>query len=366
MSRYARQLALPQVGPEGQRRLGRARMLVVGAGGLGSPALLYLAAAGVGHITVIDDDRVDVTNLHRQVIHDTAGVGQKKVDSAAARLRALNPEIEIATIDARVDARMARDLVGAFDLVLDGTDNFGTRYALSDACAERRIPYVYGSVQGFEGQAAVLCTGDAPCYRCLFREAPPPGTVPSCGELGVLGVVPGLVGTIQATEAVKLVLGIGQPLVGRLLMIDAARARLHEVELARDPACPACGTTAPAEEGKRRMGSDRDVEEERPVTPVELKAQLDSGDRPVLLDVREPQEWEIAHLTGATHMPMGSIPDRVAELDPESEIVVYCHHGVRSAAVVDWLRAAGFRRVHNLAGGIDRWSLDVDPTLPRY
>lgn len=368
--RYARHVALPQVGAAGQRRIAAGRILVVGAGGLGSPVLLYLAAAGVGAITVADDDTVALSNLQRQVLHDTAGVGRLKVDSAAERLAALNADTSITVIPDRVGAGNAARVVAGMDVVVDGSDNFATRFALSDACAAARIPYVYGSVQGFEGQAAVLCDGDAPCYRCLFPEPPPVGSVPACGEAGVLGTLPGIIGTIQATEVLKILAGAGDVLRGRLLIVDGLRMRFHEVALQRDRRCAACGEV-PAPHPRSvvqqvptvevsAMGAHEDI------SPVELRQRLDAGDPLLVLDVREPAEWQIARIEGARHLPMGRVQAEAASLDPDAETVVYCHHGARSASVAGWLRRSGFTNVHNLAGGIDRWSIDVDPSVARY
>jgi sulfur-carrier protein adenylyltransferase/sulfurtransferase len=363
--RYARHIALPGVGLEGQQRIRDGRVLVVGAGGLGSPVLLYLAAAGVGHLTIADDDHVAVSNLQRQVVHDTASAGRLKVESAAARLRALNPDVEVTALAARIGAREARTLVAGFDVVVDGSDNFDTRYALSDACAAERVAYVYGSVQGFAGQVAVLCTGDAPCYRCMHPEPPPPGSVPACSESGVLGSLPGIVGTIQATETLKLLTGAGEPLAGRLLLVDGMRMRFHEVALARDPECRACSPARAVRDTTLTTTEDV-MDGNEDLTPEELKGRLDAGDPLVVIDVREPAEWQIAHLDMARHLPMARVQAEVGTLDPAAETVVYCHHGARSAAVASWLRRAGFARVHNLAGGIDRWSREVDPAMPRY
>lgn len=367
--RYARHVALPQFGADGQRRITAGRVLVVGAGGLGSPVLLYLAAAGVGTITIADDDTVAVSNLQRQVLHDTASVGRPKVDVAAERMAALNDDSRVVTIAHRVDSANAPRLVEGMHLVVDGSDNFETRFALSDACAMARIPYVYGSVQGFEGQVAVLCDADAPCYRCLFPEPPPAGSVPACRETGVLGTVPGIVGTIQATEALKVLTGAGETLRGRLLIVDGLRMRFHEVELRRNPDCPACGDRASRPDRPARRNPELEVpamDVHEDISPLELRRRLDAGDELVVIDVREPAEWELARIAGARHLPMGRVQAEVSSLDPGAETVVYCHHGARSASVAGWLRRAGFANVHNLAGGIDRWSTDVDPSVARY
>ncbi|MBA3891727.1 MAG: molybdopterin-synthase adenylyltransferase MoeB [Gemmatimonadaceae bacterium] len=368
--RYARHIALPQVGAEGQRRIASGRVLVVGAGGLGSPVLLYLAAAGVGSITVIDDDTVSISNLQRQVVHDTARAGDPKVESARARMVALNPGIAVTAVAKRIDSTNAASLVSGADVVVDGSDSFETRFALSDACAAARIPYVYGSVQGFEGQASLLCDADAPCYRCLFPEPPPPGTVPACREAGVLGTLPGIVGTIQATEVLKVLAGIGETLRGRLLLIDGLHMRFHEVALRRNPDCRACGRAAGARERTMDVTAatreDATMDAHADMSPAELRQRLDAGDSLVVIDVREPAEWEIGHIEGARHLPMGRVQAEVASLDPTAEMVVYCHHGSRSGSVAGWLRRSGFTNVHNLAGGIDRWSVEVDPAVARY
>lgn len=362
--RYARHIALPDIGIEGQRRIRAGRVLVVGAGGLGSPALLYLAAAGTGHITVVDDDRVSLSNLQRQVLHDTAAVGRLKVEVAAARMRALNPDIEVTPVAERLEPASAAARVSGFDVVIDGSDNFPTRYALSDACAAAAIPYVYGSAQGFDGQAAVLCGAEAPCYRCLFPEPPPPGSVPACGETGVLGAIPGIIGTIQAAETIKLLTRGGQVLAGRLLLVDGLRMRFHEVAVERQRDCAGCRHRRP---GIPAMPPPRsDTMEEKDITPVELKARLDAGEPVVVIDVREPGEWQVGHLAVARHIPLGRVREEAGALDPAAPTVVYCHHGMRSATAADWLRRSGFTRVQNLVGGIDRWSTDVDPSVPRY
>jgi len=372
--RYSRHLILPDVGLEGQRRLKAARVLLVGAGGLGSPAALYLAAAGVGTLGLVDFDVVDVTNLQRQVLHGTADVGRPKLDSAADRLTDINPHVDLERFETRLTSANALDIIREFDLVVDGTDNFPTRYLVNDACVLAGRPNVYGSIFRFEGQASVFATTDGPCYRCLFREPPPPGLVPSCAEGGVLGVLPGLVGTIQATEAVKLILGIGEPLIGRLLLVDALRAQFRTLTLRRDPSCPACGT--------RELTTLIDYEEfcglrgaaaeevaapvVRELTPREVADKVARGDDFDLIDVREPHEYAIARIAGARLIPLATLPERLDTLDPAREIVVHCKVGGRSARAVRALQAAGFRQVWNLAGGITRWSDDVDPSVPKY
>jgi len=371
LQRYARHLSLPGVGLDGQRRLKRARVLIVGVGGLGSPAALYLAAAGVGQLGVVDFDAVDVSNLQRQILHGTGDVGRRKTASARDRLYDVNPHVRVETYDERLTARTALDVIREYDVVVDGTDNFATRYLTNDACVILGRPNVYASVFRFEGQASVFATPDGPCYRCLFPEPPPAGSVPSCAEGGVLGVLPGVLGAIQATEAIKLITGVGESLAGRLLLVDAARMDFRTVRLQRDPQCPACGTREITElvDYDALCGAAPTDEEERGVreiTPRELAAKLARGEAFDLLDVREPHEFQLARIPGARLVPLGAFALAVPSLDPEREVVVHCHHGVRSAAAAEYLQAQGFRRVWNLAGGIDRWSEEVDPAVPRY
>ena len=367
LARYSRHLILPDVGVEGQKRLKAARVLLVGAGGLGSPLALYLSAAGVGTLGIVDFDKVDVTNLQRQVVHGTADVGRSKIDSAAERIYDINPYVNVERFETRLTSENALEIIREFDIVVDGTDNFATRYLVNDACVILGKPNVYGSIFRFEGQASVLATPEGPCYRCLFREPPPPGLVPSCAEGGVLGVLPGLVGTIQATEAIKLILGIGEPLIGRLLLVDALTAQFRTVKIRRDPTCPACGT----HEIQELIDYDAFCGAPEPLTvkeltPRELAEKLRRGDDFDLIDVREPFEWEIAHIEGARLVPLSTFPDAIKELDASREIVVQCKVGGRSARAADALIAAGFRNVWNLAGGITRWSDDVDPTVVKY
>jgi sulfur-carrier protein adenylyltransferase/sulfurtransferase len=372
--RYSRHLILPDVGLEGQQKLKAARVLLVGAGGLGSPAALYLAAAGVGTLGLVDFDVVDVTNLQRQILHGTRDVGRPKLESATARIADINPYVRVERFDTRLTSSNALDIIRDFDLVVDGTDNFPTRYLVNDACVLAGRPNVYGSIFRFEGQASVFATADGPCYRCLFREPPPPGLVPSCAEGGVLGVLPGLVGTIQATEAIKLILGIGDTLVGRLLLVDALRMQFRTVSLRRDPACPACGTReltalADYEEfcGIRQAAAATVAAPALPeIAPQELAAKLARGDDFDLIDVREVQEYEIARIDGARLIPLGQVTDALPSLDHTREVVVMCKSGIRSARVVRLLQNAGFNRVWNLAGGITRWSDDVDPGVAKY
>jgi adenylyltransferase/sulfurtransferase len=366
--RYSRHLLLPQVGAEGQRRLKGARVLLVGAGGLGSPAALYLAAAGVGTLGLVEFDRVDVTNLQRQVLHGTADVGRKKIDSARERLAELNPLVAVEPHDARLSAANALDIIGAYDLVVDGSDNFPTRYLVNDACVLTGRVNVYGSVFRFDGQASVFATADGPCYRCLFPEPPPPGTVPDCEEGGVLGVLPGLVGMIQATEALKLILGEGEPLAGRLLLVDALRMQFRTLRFARDPECPACGTRTLGEliDYESFCGVSATADAVAEVSPKEFAAERARGAPVLLLDVREPQEWELARLEGARLVPLGTLEAAIPSLDRAADIVVYCKSGARSANAVRKLRDAGFAKVRNLAGGIRRWREEVDPAVPKY
>ena len=373
LQRYHRHLILPEVGDAGQRRLKAARVLLVGAGGLGSPAALYLAAAGVGQLGIIDADDVELSNLQRQVIHGTADISRAKVVSAEHRVRALNPHVEVVAHRARLTSSNAMELLANYDVVVDGSDNFATRYLINDACVLLEKPNVYGSVLRFEGQASVFSSGDGPCYRCLFREPPPPGLVKNCAESGVLGVVPGLIGVIQAAEAIKLITGIGEPLVGRLLLVDALRMQFRTINLAKDPGCVACGRREitslldyEAFCGISGEEVERAAEADEEITPVALASRLERGDVPLLLDVREPYEWAIARLPGARLVPLNRLPDALDTLNRSEEIVVYCHHGLRSAAAVEWLREEGFGLARNLAGGIDRWTRDVDRSMRRY
>jgi molybdopterin/thiamine biosynthesis adenylyltransferase/rhodanese-related sulfurtransferase len=374
IERYARHLILPDVGVEGQQRLKAARVLIVGAGGLGSPVALYLAAAGVGTLGVVDFDVVDISNLQRQILHGTKDVGRSKLESARARLRDVNPHVRVETYETRLTSANALDIIGDYDIVIDGTDNFATRYLTNDACVLLGKPNVYGSIFRFEGQASVFGMPDGPCYRCLFPEPPPPGSVPSCAEGGVFGVLPGIVGTIQATETIKLILGIGETLAGRLLLIDAQSMQFRAMTLRKDPACPACGTrTITAlidyDEFCGAPGADamHDVDDVLEITPRELASRLGRADNSFdLIDVREPYEWAIARIDGARLIPLGQIPKSLPSLDKTREIVLMCRSGVRSADAARFMQAHGFSRVKNLAGGILRWSSDVDPRVPRY
>lgn len=371
--RYSRHLIIPDVALGGQRKLKASRVLLVGAGGLGSPLALYLAAAGVGTLGLVDFDVVDATNLHRQVLHGTKDVGRPKLESARDRIADINPHVHVETYDTQLTSQNALEILRDYDVVVDGTDNFPTRYLTNDACVILGKPNVYGSIFRFEGQASVFATENGPCYRCLFREPPPPGLVPSCAEGGVLGILPGIIGTIQATETIKLLLGIGEPLIGRLLLFDALRMRARTMQLRRDPTCPACGTREITELidyeefcGVRQAAKAESGNAVPEITPRELAERLRAGDDLDVIDVREPHEWDIARIEGARLIPLGTIAESLPTIDSTRDIVVHCRTGVRSAKAVRQLQAAGFTRVWNLAGGIARWSDDVDPTIPKY
>jgi len=368
--RYSRHLILPEVGPEGQRRLKAARVALIGAGGLGSPASLYLAAAGVGTLGLVDFDLVDATNLQRQIVHGTVAVGTSKVDSADQRLRDLNPHVQVETFDTRLTSGNALEILRDFDVVLDGSDNFPTRYLVNDACVMLGKPNAYGSIFRFEGQASVFYAEAGPCYRCLFREPPPPGLVPSCAEGGVLGVLPGIIGSIQALETMKLILGKGSTLIGRLILFDALNLTFRELKLRKDPQCPVCGehpTVTELIDYEAFCGVGAAPAYEGPeVTATQLAQELEKNPELVLIDVREPHEWEICHIEGATLIPLGQLPERLNQLDGHQEIVTHCHRGMRSMQALAILRAAGFSRVRSLNGGIDAWSAHVDPSVPRY
>jgi sulfur-carrier protein adenylyltransferase/sulfurtransferase len=369
--RYSRHLIIPEVGVEGQRRLKDARVLMVGAGGLGSPIGLYLAAAGVGRLGIVEADVVDVTNLQRQVLHGTKDVGRKKVESARDRIRDVNPHVDVVPHEAWLTSENALELIRDYDLVVDGTDNFATRYLVNDACVLLGKPNVYGSIFRFEGQSTVFCTAEGPCYRCLYPEPPPPGLVPSCAEGGVLGILPGLVGLIQATEAVKLVTGIGAPLVGRLLLVDALGMQFRTVKLRKDPRCPACGTREIKELiDYQQFCGIRPGEDETAGVPTltvgELDARRRRGEALDLVDVREVHEWDIGRIEGARLAPLSRFADALKTFDSAQDVVLYCRSGVRSAKAVKVLQEAGFRRVWNLDGGILAWSEEIDPTVPRY
>ncbi len=368
--RYSRHLILPEVGPEGQRRLKGSRVLLVGAGGLGSPAALYLAAAGVGTIGLVDFDAVDATNLQRQILHGTRYLGRSKLESARDRLMDLNPHVQVECFPVRLTSENAPEILRDFEVILDGSDNFPTRYLVNDACVLMGKPNSYGAIFRFEGQASVFYAEAGPCYRCLYPEPPPPGLVPSCAEGGVLGVLPGIVGSIQALEAIKLLLGKGETLVGRLLLFDALKMRFRELKLRKDPACPICGEQRTIHElidyeAFCGIGEEAEVRENE-IAPAELKEALGSESPPILLDVREPFEWEICHLQGAKLVPLKELPSRLNELDGHRQIVTYCHHGQRSMRALEILRAAGFSKVRSLKGGIDAWAQEVAPEMSRY
>src|SRR3989440_2476479 len=370
--RYSRHLIMPEVGMEGQLKLKAARVLCIGAGGLGSPLTLYLTAAGVGTLGIVDFDVVDYTNLQRQIIHTTADVGRKKLDSAEEKLKAINPFLAIRKFETRLSSENALEIFEDFDIIADGTDNFPTRYLVNDACVLTGKPNVYGSIFRFEGQASVFATEQGPCYRCLYPEPPPPGLVPSCAEGGVLGILPGLVGVIQATEVIKLVLGKGEPLIGRLLLVDALAMKFRELKLRKNPDCPVCGTHPTItklidyNEFCGIRGEEAPVETGVPEIQVEeLKRRQDAGEDIFVLDVREPHEYQICNIGGHL-IPLGDLPKRVHELDSSREIVAHCRSGVRSAKAVDFLRQTGFRKVRNLAGGILAWADRVDPKMPKY
>ncbi len=369
--RYSRHLIMPEVGVEGQQKLKAARVLCIGAGGLGSPATLYLAAAGVGTIGLVDFDVVDFSNLQRQILHGTSDVGRPKLDSARETLSDINPGVNIETHEAALTSENALDILREYDLVIDGTDNFPTRYLVNDACVLLGKPNVYGSIFRFEGQASIFAAEEGPCYRCLYAEPPPPGLVPSCAEGGVLGVLPGIIGTIQATEAVKLILGVGTPLIGRLLVFDALRMQFRELKLRKNPQCPICGEHRTIHElidyeQFCGVGHEVEVTTGAEITAGELKAKLDGGEDIFILDVREPQEYRINRIPGSMLIPLGELPQRVREIDSTREIVVHCKTGGRSAKAVEFLRGAGFRRVRNLKRGVVGWIETVDPTQPMY
>jgi sulfur-carrier protein adenylyltransferase/sulfurtransferase len=372
--RYSRHLIMPEVGMEGQLKLKQAKVLCIGAGGLGSPLALYLAAAGVGRLGIVDFDVVDFTNLQRQVMHGTADVGKPKLDSARQAVREINPNVEVVGYQTRLTSANALDLLVDFDIIVDGTDNFPTRYLVNDACVLLGKPNVYGSIFRFEGQVSVFDARQGPCYRCLYPEPPPPGLVPSCAEGGVLGVLPGIVGCIQAMEAIKLIIGQGQPLIGRLLVFDALSIRFRELKLRKNPECPVCGAqpTITRLIDYEQFCGIRD-EEHTPVitgipeiTAQEVKKMMDEKKPFVLIDVREPHEFQICRIPGSTLVPLRELPKRMHEINSAHETVVYCRSGQRSAKAVELLMKAGFQKIHNLKGGILAWSDQVDPSVPKY
>ena len=375
LSRYSRHLILPEVGVEGQRKLKAARVLCVGTGGLGSPLALYLAAAGVGTLGLVDIDVVDASNLQRQIIHSTADIGRKKLDSAEEKLKALNPALNVVKHDTLLSSANALDILKDYDVVADGTDNFPTRYLVNDACVLLGKPNAYGSIFRFEGQASVFGAKDGPCYRCLYPEPPPPGLVPSCAEGGVLGILPGLVGVIQATETIKLILGIGEPLIGRLLLVDALNMRFRQLKLRKNPECPVCGdhpTVTKLIDYQQFCGIEPASERQSAVkngipqvSPKDLKKRIDAGENLFILDVREPFEYQIANIGGVL-IPQNDVAQRIGEIDRTREIVVHCKAGGRSQRIAEYLKQSGFPKVSNLAGGILAWSDEVDPKVPKY
>ena len=372
--RYSRHLIIPEIGVEGQEKLVQAKVLLVGAGGLGSPLGLYLAAAGVGRLGIVDFDTVDFTNLQRQIIHRTEDVGRLKVESAKERINQINPDVQVTTYNTRLTRENILDILKDYDLVIDGTDNFQTRYLVNDACVFQKKPNVYGSIFRFEGQATVFSPFKGPCYRCLFPEPPPPGMVPSCAEGGVLGVLPGIIGTIQATEGIKLITGQGEPLIGRLLLFNALKMQFRSVAIKRDPDCPVCGDKPTIKElidyeqfcGLTRGEEGQGETTSYDIEPEEAKALLARDKNAVLLDVREPHEYDIVRIEGAKLIPLGELHLRVNELDTANTIVVHCHHGPRSQQAVKVLERFGFKKLKHLHGGIDAWATDVDPEMARY
>jgi molybdopterin/thiamine biosynthesis adenylyltransferase/rhodanese-related sulfurtransferase len=375
LTRYSRHLILPEVGVEGQRKLKAARVLCVGTGGLGSPLALYLAAAGVGTLGLVDLDVVDASNLQRQIIHSTADIGRKKLDSAEEKLKALNPALNVVKHETMLSSANALDILKDYDVVADGTDNFPTRYLVNDACVLLGKPNAYGSIFRFEGQASVFAAKDGPCYRCLYPEPPPPGLVPSCAEGGVLGILPGLIGVIQATEVIKLILGIGEPLIGRLLLVDALKLRFRELKLRKNPDCPVCGTHPTVTkliDYEQFCGIRPETKEEQAVkngipqlSVKDLKKRMDAGENLFILDVREPFEYQIANIGGKL-IPQGEVPQRLAEIDRNREIIVQCKSGGRSQRIAELLKESGYPKVANLSGGILAWSDQIDPSVPKY
>ena len=375
VQRYSRHLIMPEVAMEGQQKLRHARVLVVGAGGLGSPVLSYLAAAGVGTLGIVDFDTVDFTNLQRQIIYSTSDVGRPKLEAAADRIRAMNPDVRVVMHEDRLTSENALSILKEYDVVVDGTDNYPTRYLVNDACVMLGIPNVYGSIFRFDGQASVFCQENGPCYRCVYPEPPPPGLVPSCAEGGVLGVLPGIIGTIQATEAVKLILGKGSSLSGRLLVLDAMKMHFRELKLKKDPHCPVCGEHPTITElidyelfcgirGEEMEAKDLGTEWE--ISPRALEEKIKAGGDLVILDVRNPEEAQISRIPGSILIPLGELPERVAELNTADQMVVHCRMGGRSAKAVEFLRSVGFKKVKNLVGGINAWAEEVDTTMARY
>ncbi len=376
VARYSRHLIMPEVGMEGQKRLKAASVLLIGAGGLGSPLGLYLAAAGIGRIGIVDFDVVDFSNLQRQILHGTPDVGRPKLQSAKERLHAINPEVQVDLYETRLTSANAIQIMTPYDIVIDGTDNFPTRYLVNDACVLLKKPNVYGSIFRFDGQASVFHPPQGPCYRCLYPEPPPPGEVPSCAEGGVLGILPGLIGCIQATEGVKLILGKGSSLIGRLLLYDALQMKFQEFKVRRNPKCPMCGdkpTITQLIDYEQFCGvrgqetpAPASTDWEWEITVDELKKRLDRNDRVFILDVRNPEEFQICRIPGSTLLPLPELPQRFRELDQDQEMVIHCKSGMRSLKATNFLRQQGFRKVKNLKGGILAWATSIDPTMPKY
>jgi molybdopterin/thiamine biosynthesis adenylyltransferase/rhodanese-related sulfurtransferase/molybdopterin converting factor small subunit len=381
IKRYSRHLILPEIGMDGQRKLKAASVLCIGAGGLGSPVAMYLAAAGIGRIGIVDFDVVDYSNLQRQIIHGTPDVGRSKLQSAKDTINALNPHVQVDTYETSLSSQNALELFKPYDVIIDGTDNFPTRYLVNDACVLTGKPNAYGSIFRFEGQASVFATKEGPCYRCLYPEPPPAGLVPSCAEGGVLGVLPGIIGVIQATEAIKVIVGVGEPLIGRFLIYDALKMRFRELKLRKDPDCPVCGThptvtqlidyeqfcgLRPEAPAAGAVASGGAVTNEWEITPVELKQRIDAGERVQIVDVREPNEYQINRIPGSTLIPLGELPRRYQELELDREIVLHCKMGGRSAKAQDFLRSVGVTNTKNLRGGVLAWIDQVDPSQPKY
>jgi sulfur-carrier protein adenylyltransferase/sulfurtransferase len=373
IARYSRHLIMPEVALDGQKKLKQARVLTIGAGGLGAPLAMYLAAAGVGTLGIVDFDVVDESNLQRQIIHGTSDVGRPKMESARDRINDINPNVNVEGFEEPLSSENALDIFKDFDIIVDGTDNFPTRYLVNDASVLSGKPNVYGSIFRFEGQASVFYAEEGPCYRCLYPEPPPPGLVPSCAEGGVLGILPGAIGTIQATETVKLILGIGEPLIGRLLLYDALGMRFREMKLRKDPNCPVCGENPTVTElidyqefcGIPQANAQAQADEVPEITVQELEGRLRNGSKVSVLDVREPHEYEVANI-GARLIPLAELPERLVELDRDETLAVHCKSGGRSARAVKLLKEAGFQNVYNVRGGIDAWSEEIDPSVPKY
>jgi adenylyltransferase/sulfurtransferase len=373
IARYSRHLIMPEVALDGQKKLKKARVLTIGAGGLGSPLAMYLAAAGIGTIGIVDFDIVDESNLQRQIIHGTSDLGRPKLESAREKIEDINPNVKVETFGEPLSSENALEIFEDFDVIVDGTDNFPTRYLVNDASVLTGKPNVYGSIFRFEGQASVFWAEEGPCYRCLYPEPPPPGLVPSCAEGGVLGILPGAIGTIQATETVKLILGIGEPLIGRLLLYDALGMRFREMKLRKDPGCPVCGENPTVTElidyqefcGIPQANAQAQTDAVPEITVQELKERLDNGEDVFMLDVREPHEYEVANI-GARLIPLGELPERLVELNRNDNVAVHCKTGGRSARAVKLMQEAGFQNVYNVKGGITAWSEEIDPSVPKY